>query len=199
MDDIVLDCRGLACPQPVLLTRQAVEKSPTALTVLVDDLAASKNVRRFLEKSGYTPKVEQKTDSLWVIEGGLAGSEIELQPQPGPPPDTERILVFIASDAIGNGSAELGTRLMVNFLLTLPELGQNLWRIVMLNGGVKLASCPGPALDALKQLEASGVSILVCGTCLDHYDLLEQRQVGETTNMLDIISSLSFADKVIRP
>lgn len=199
MDDIVLDCRGLACPQPVLLTRQAVEKSPTALTVLVDDLAASENVRRFLEKSGYTPKVEQKTDSLWVIEGGLAGSEIELQPQPGPPPDTERILVFIASDAIGNGSAELGTRLMVNFLLTLPELGQNLWRIVMLNGGVKLASCPGPALDALKQLEASGVSILVCGTCLDHYDLLEQRQVGETTNMLDIISSLSFADKVIRP
>lgn len=199
MDDIVLDCRGLACPQPVLLTRQAVEKSPTALTVLVDDLAASENVRRFLEKSGYAPKVEQKTDSLWVIEGGLAGSEIELQPQPGPPPDTERILVFIASDAIGNGSAELGTRLMVNFLLTLPELGQNLWRIVMLNGGVKLASCPGPALDALKQLEASGVSILVCGTCLDHYDLLEQRQVGETTNMLDIISSLSFADKVIRP
>ena len=50
-----------------------------------------------------------------------------------------------------------------------------------------------------KKLEAAGVSILVCGTCLEYYGLLDSRQVGETTNMLDIVTSLDLADKVIRP
>ena len=47
--------------------------------------------------------------------------------------------------------------------------------------------------------EAAGVSILVCGTCLNFFNLLEAKQVGETTNMMDVVTSLSLADKVIRP
>ena len=70
---------------------------------------------------------------------------------------------------------------------------------MLLNGGVKLASTEGKALDGLKALAAAGVSILVCGTCLQHYNLLDKKQVGETTNMLDIVTSLSLADKVVRP
>ena len=88
---------------------------------------------------------------------------------------------------------------MGSFLSTLPELGSRLWRIVLINGGVKLVSCPGPAQDALVKLAESGVSILVCGTCLGHFGLLEAKAVGETSNMLDIITSLDLADKVIRP
>jgi len=41
------------------------------------------------------------------------------------------------------------------------------------------------------------VSILVCGTCLDFYGLLDQKKVGETTNMLDIVTSLQVAGKVV--
>ena len=88
---------------------------------------------------------------------------------------------------------------MGNFVATLPELGPRLWRIVLINGGVKLASQPGPALDALKKMAADGVSVLVCGTCLAHFGLLEAKQVGDTSNMLDIVTSLDLADKVIRP
>ena len=112
---------------------------------------------------------------------------------------TSRTLVFLSTDTLGHGSDELGAKLMANFLATLPELGANLWRVVMVNGGVKLASQPGRALDALKKLEESGVSLLVCGTCLEQYGLLDAKQVGETTNMLDIVTSLDLADKVIRP
>ena len=43
------------------------------------------------------------------------------------------------------------------------------------------------------------VSILVCGTCLNFFHLLEAKQVGETTNMMDVVTSLSLAGKVIRP
>lgn len=84
---------------------------------------------------------------------------------------------------------------MGNFLSTLPELGESLWRVVLLNGGVKLAAVPGKALDSLKALEAAGTDILVCGTCLDFYGLLEARQVGQTTNMLDVVTSLALADQ----
>jgi hypothetical protein len=41
------------------------------------------------------------------------------------------------------------------------------------------------------------VKILVCGTCLDHFDLLEKKQAGDTTNMLDIVMATQLADKVI--
>ena len=67
------------------------------------------------------------------------------------------------------------------------------------DGGVKLAATPGKALDSLKALENAGTDVLVCGTCLDFYGLLEAKQAGQTTNMLDVVTSLALADKVIRP
>lgn len=88
---------------------------------------------------------------------------------------------------------------MATFLANLSELGESLWRIILLNGGVKLSAMEEEALKSLQALEASGVSILVCGTCLNHYDLLAKKQVGETTNMMDVITSLSLAQKIIRP
>ena len=107
--------------------------------------------------------------------------------------------MLITTETLGRGDDALGAKLMDNFPATLPELGDALWRIVLLNGGVKLAARPGKALDSLRALEAAGVSILVCGTCLDFFQLLEKRAVGQTTNMLDVVSSLALADKVIRP
>ncbi len=206
MNDITLDCRGMACPQPVIETRKGLEQKPAAVTVLVDNAPASENVRRLLEKSGYTASVEQREASLWAVSG-TAGISCEVCAETeavieaagkAAPERNRRTLIFLSTETLGHGSDELGAKLMSNFLITLPEMN-DLWRIVMVNGGVKLASTPGPALDALKKLEASGVSLLVCGTCLDYYGLLDQKQVGETTNMLDIVTSLDLADKVIRP
>jgi hypothetical protein len=79
----------------------------------------------------------------------------------------------------------------------LPELGNALWRIIFLNAGIKLTIEGAPTLTPLQQLEAQGVSILVCGTCLDYYRLLEKKRVGETTNMLDVVMSHQAAGKVI--
>ena len=38
---------------------------------------------------------------------------------------------------------------------------------------------------------------MLCGTCLDHFDLLARKQVGVTTNMLDIVTAMQLAEKVI--
>ena len=200
----VLDCRGLVCPEPVIRTRSLLAQNPNDVEVLVDNAPASENVSRFLAKSGYAPQVERREDKLWAVTAHRAGvscaaaEDIIAAADGNAAERTSRTLVFLSSDTVGSGSDELGSRLMANFLATLPEMGDNLWRIVMVNGGVRLASTPGPCLDALKKLERNGVSLLVCGTCLDYYHLLEQKQVGETTNMLDIVTSLDLADKVIR-
>ena len=198
-----VDCRGLACPGPVVACSRLVkEEAPSALAVLVDNAAAVENVSRFLRTSGYAVASERREESLWRIrasrDGGSA-SDAAPQSQPAPSAPRGKTLVLITTETLGRGDDTLGARLMDNFLATLPELGDALWRIVLLNGGVRLAARPGKALDSLKALEADGVSILVCGTCLDFYQLLEKRAVGQTTNMLDVVSSLALADKVIRP
>ena len=86
---------------------------------------------------------------------------------------------------------------MVNFLRTLKEMGPDLWRLVFVNNGVKLAVDGSEVVGDLKTLEDGGLKILVCGTCLNHFNLLDRKQVGETTNMLDIVTAMQMADKVI--
>jgi selenium metabolism protein YedF len=102
-----------------------------------------------------------------------------------------------ATDRIGFGDNELGLKLMVNFLRTLKEMGDELWRLVFVNNGVKLTINGSVVLADLREYEKAGLKILVCGTCLDHFNLLERKQVGETTNMLDIVTAMQLADKVI--
>jgi selenium metabolism protein YedF len=86
---------------------------------------------------------------------------------------------------------------MVNFLRTLKEMGDELWRLVFVNNGVKLTIDGSDVLEDLKDYENNGLKIMVCGTCLDHFNLLDRKQVGETTNMLDIVTAMQLADKVI--
>jgi selenium metabolism protein YedF len=102
-----------------------------------------------------------------------------------------------ATDRMGFGDDVLGRKLMVNYLRTLKEMGDELWRLVFVNNGVKLTIDGSEVLEDLKNYETDGLKILVCGTCLDHFKLLEQKQVGETTNMLDIVTAMQLADKVI--
>ena len=197
-----LDCRGLACPQPVMRSRDAVAGGAQALEVLVDNEPARENLRRFFEGRGFSVAANQEGPDCWRISAtaGAAAAAPQQATEVAPAAEgNSRTLVLITTETIGRGDDELGGKLMGNFLATLPELGPRLWRIVLINGGVKLASQPGPALDALKKMAAEGVSVLVCGTCLAHFGLLEAKQVGDTSNMLDIVTSLDLAGKVIRP
>ena len=193
-----LNLSGLACPQPVLACRAFLEQEQVhALTVCVDNEAASVNVRRFLEQRGFQV-VTEKEGTLWRLDA--AGMDAARQNGALTPQRAEKkILVFITTETLGIGDDGLGAKLMATFLATLPEMGDALWRVILLNGGVKLAAAPGDALQALRKLENSGVAVLVCGTCLAHYGLHPEKAVGETSNMLDIVTSLSLADLVIRP
>jgi len=193
-----LDCRGLACPNPVIRTKEIIDAGGVEkLTVLVDNAAARENVGRFLQRSGYEVQVaEQGGDFVVVGQRGLTMPGAG--PAPGPEaPSSQKILVLIGTDRLGTGDDNLGRKLLVNFIGTLKEMGKELWCLVLVNGGVKLAVSGSEVLASLQELEQGGVMVLVCGTCLNHFNLLEQKQVGETTNMLDIVTHMQLADKVI--
>jgi len=193
-----IDARGLACPAPVLQTKAVLqEENLGSVKVIVDNAASQQNVQRFLESQGFQTKLEQSGADCLVI--GTCDTEQQAQVQTFQKTEAEdkKIMVMCATDRIGFGDEELGLKLMISFIKTLKEMGPELWRLVFVNNGVKLTIDGSKVLDDLKDFENDGLKILVCGTCLTHFGLLEAKKVGETTNMLDIVTAMQLADKVI--
>jgi len=193
-----IDAKGLSCPAPVIQTKAIVEENhPDIIKVMVDNEAAGQNVSRYLTSQNYEVSVEKSNNDFKIIgkkiEKNTAGDSAKELKEP----DRIKIMLMISTDKMGNGDDELGIKLMESFLKTLKEIGPDLWRIIFVNNGVKLTVENSTMLPDLKNLADSGTDILVCGTCLTHFDLLEKKQIGETTNMLDIVTSMQLADKII--
>jgi selenium metabolism protein YedF len=197
MSEKTLDCRGLACPNPVIKTKELIDRGEVQrLTVLVDNPAAQENVSRFLQRAGFEVSVEPRGDAAAVTGTRAEAGPCQVFVEP-PAEARGQILVLMGADRLGRGDDVLGVKLIASFISTLKEMGPDLWCVVMLNAGVKLAVAGSEVLAGLQALEQSGVRLLVCGTCLNHFQLLESKQAGETTNMLDIITAMQLADKVI--
>ena len=197
MSEKTLDCRGLACPNPVIKTKELIDRGEVReLTVLVDKAAAQENVSRFLQRAGFEVSVEGQGEACAITGSRAAAGPCAVFVEP-PEEAHRKILVLMGADRLGRGDDVLGTKLIASFIATLKEMGPDLWCVVMLNAGVKLAVAGSEVLAGLQDLEQSGVRLLVCGTCLTYLQLLEAKQVGETTNMLDIITAMQLADKVI--
>ena len=197
MSEQVVDGRGLACPGPVLRTKEVLDGGDVAkLSILVDNAAAKENVSRFLTRMGFETDFLEEA-GVFTVTGTkeVSAAACEILEEPG---EAEtRIAVIVGTDRMGKGDDTLGRKLLKSFITTLKEMGPELWRLVLLNGGVKLTVEDSECLSELQALEKEGISILVCGTCLTNFGLLEKKQVGETTNMLDIVTAMQTADKVV--
>ena len=63
-----VDTCGTSCPQPVLMTKKAIEKSPGAVEVIVDNNTSKTNVKKFLTSKGYSIEIEVQED-ITVVKG----------------------------------------------------------------------------------------------------------------------------------
>ncbi len=193
-----IDARGLACPAPVLQAKNAIEdKNLNSIKVLVDNKASRQNVSRFLKSQGFEVSVQEREGDFHVTGRREAGVEPEGLLAEKQDTEKKKIMVMVANNCMGHGDDELGSKLMVSFLKTIKEMGDELWRLVFVNNGVKLTIDSSEVLSVLKEYEKDGLHILVCGTCLTYFNLLDKKQVGQTTNMLDIVTAMQLADKVI--
>lgn len=198
-----LDCRGMSCPAPVLHVRDALaQEASNDITVLVDNEAARQNVSRFLEHQHYQVHSEGEGELFRVVgtRGEAAGS-VALPSLPPTVPKagsgSKKIMVLITSTHMGHGDDGLGDMLMFNFIKTLKEMGPELWRVAFVNSGVSFTAEGSEAVPLLRELAANGVQIAACGACLAYFHILDKMQVGEVTNMLEIVTGMQNADSVV--
>ena len=198
-----IDCRGLACPQPVLNTKDALEGMESGqLAVVVDNAAARDNVTRFATSQKCTVDVaEQGQVFKLTITKGSASAEAsdENIGASAAPAGHPRLVVKVANRFMGDGSDDLGRVLMTAFLKSLSDASVQPEALVFYNSGVYLACRDSEHLEALRALEEKGVKILSCGTCLDFFKMKDRLAVGLITNMFEIIETLSNADRVVSP
>jgi len=191
---MIIDARGLDCPQPVVLTNNAFDES-TQLTTIVDNEVAKENVSRLAKSKGFAISVEEKGGDFH-LHLNREGPEPD---QTCNPPGSGPTVLLIASDIIGRGADELGQQLMTAFVHVLHEITPKPDTIVFMNSGVKLVVEGSKVIEDLRALEDEGATLLACGACLGYYDLKEKVAVGQISNMYDIASALFGAGKIVSP
>ena len=192
---ITVNAVGKACPEPVIMTRAAVEKGATELEVLVDNAVAVSNVTRFLEGQGFRVQ-HQENGSEFKLTARREGSAVSADSAPRPQ-GKARLAVLVAGKTLGREDKELGEVLIKGFLGTLSKLETPPAVLALMNEGVKLALPDASTCDHLKDLERTGTKILVCGTCTNHFGITERVGVGTISNMFEILEAVTGADKVL--
>ena len=199
-----VDARGEQCPIPVVRTKKVLDSvlGDAQITVLVDNETAVQNLTRMGKHAGAEVLSEKKSDREFQViirikdrkpvEGAEEAAECI--------PDVNGDFVIAVDTAImGRGNDELGKVLMKGFIFAVTQLEKLPKTILFYNGGAVLTTEGSDSLADIKSLEAQGVEIKTCGTCLNYYGLTDKLQVGEVTNMYDIVETLAKASKVVKP
>ena len=201
----IIDCRGMACPLPVVNAKKCAEEcaSGDVLTVLVDNEIAVQNLSRFAEHKGFGVSAEKKAEKeyavIMTISGAAAAEAKEEEVACVMDSRRKGMLVVLSANTMGAGDAKLGTSLMKAFVFALTKQDQLPDTILCYNTGAYLTCEDADTLEDLKLLESDGVTILTCGTGLDFYGLKEKLAVGGVTNMYDIVERMENAARIIKP
>ena len=205
----IIDCKGLNCPLPVVNAKKAAEEmnSGDVLTVLVDNEIAVQNLQRFAAGKGYGASSQKRAEKEYAVTIQIAAQTAAKAEEPQEEEEIactldarkKGMLVVLSANVMGKGEEKLGKALMKAFVFALTKQDQLPETILCYNTGAYL-SCEGAdTLEDLKSLEAEGVTVLTCGTCLNYYNLSDKLAVGEVTNMYAIVEKLTTADLVVMP
>jgi len=108
-------------------------------------------------------------------------------------------LLYLNSDQMGSGDAELGRKLMRLFLAKLAASATPVDLIGCVNSGVRLTTAGSEVIEHLEALQARGARIATCGTCLEHFGFEDKLLIGEVGTMEQSVQAMAMADRVIRP
>ena len=205
----IIDCKGMNCPLPVVNAKKAAEElsSGDVLTVLVDNEIAVQNLLRFASGKGFDASSEKKGEkefavTMAIAAGQSAPAEAEAEEEEivcALDSRKKGMLVVLSANVMGGGDEKLGKSLMKAFVFALTKQDQLPETILCYNTGAYLTCEGADTLEDLKSMEAEGVTILTCGTCLDFYGMKEKLAVGSVTNMYDIVERMESAGTVVRP
>ena len=188
---IEIDARKLECPKPVLLVKEEADKGTAQIRACVDNEVAAGNVTRFFESRGYTASREDGAEGIYIT-GKKSGEAAAVQKN-----GEVSTAILFTSDKIGAPSDGLGEVLMKAYIGTLTKTSTPPSAVALMNEGVKMALPEASTLDTLKELEAAGTKILICGTCTKHFGITDQITIGTISNMFEISEAVFGADKPV--
>jgi selenium metabolism protein YedF len=183
-----LDCRGMVCPKPVVLTKQAL-KEHKELIVIVDNITSRDNLQNLAKDKNMHFEVEEK-DNLYYCK--ISKEEIENLSKPKLEYLTDKVpwSVFVKTNKLGHGNDELGKNLMNAFFDALLYFEDHPKTIAFMNAGVYLTLKDSECLKEIKMLNEKGSEILVCGTCLNFFNVKDKLAVGKISNMFSILEAI---------
>lgn len=221
-NQIEVNAMGDQCPIPVVKAKKAMDHGApgSQIVVHVDNEIAVQNLTKLARSQRCGCTSEKKADKHFVVvltcPGEPGGREAGVQPADNvtahqaaaedhesalacQPDARVNTVAVISSATMGTGNDELGKVLMKGFIYALSQLDQLPKTILFYNGGVTLTTEGSDSLEDLKAMEAQGVEILSCGTCLNYYNLSDKLMIGDVTNMYQIVETMAGADKILRP
>lgn len=204
---IQVNAMGDACPIPVVKTKNAIKELNGAgiVETLVDNEIAVQNLTKMANQKGYGVKSEKLGDNEFKVTmeiGDTASFNDEEDTEEvicQIPQKKKNIVVVISTETMGSGNDELGKTLMKGFVYAISQQEELPTTILFYNGGAKITCEGSVSIEDLKSMEAQGVEILTCGTCLNFYGLTEKLQVGGVTNMYVIAEKMTGADLIVKP
>jgi selenium metabolism protein YedF len=195
-----IDARGKSCPLPVMMVEETLSKIKDGIVeVLVDNEESALNVAGFAAQNGLFAETKQD-GSDWKVRvakgysGEVQKSKIEVQS--GPQEKKKSLLLIIGTDSLGKDE-DLGKKLMKGYFDTMKVYRQLPHTIIFLNAGVKLTTVNEETIGILKDIEAMGVEIYSCGTCLKHYQLESELKVGLRGTTNNIVEGMQDFEKVV--
>ncbi|MGE4318765.1 MAG: sulfurtransferase-like selenium metabolism protein YedF [Deferribacterales bacterium] len=191
----MIDARGIACPQPVLMMKAELDKiKEGVVTILVDNKGSSINVKNFCESNGCTVTVTEK-DGVFKIDAakGYTCDVVEKAES-----KEANIVVFISGECVGSEEPELGKALMKGFIGNLKNVTPLLKTLILVNNSVRFVTVNEETVPMIQELVDMGVEVLACGACLNYFNLVDDLKTGKVTDAHTVASRLFAADKVVR-
>ncbi|HTR44231.1 MAG TPA: sulfurtransferase-like selenium metabolism protein YedF [Thermodesulfovibrionales bacterium] len=193
---MIIDARNQGCPKPVMMAEEALSKITEGIVeVIVDNKASADNLAWFAKSNAFFSETVRDGQDwrVKIVKGYACAPATAIEDLPEARKD---LFLVVGTDTMGK-EEELGKILMKGYFETMKVYRQLPHTIFFLNAGVKLTTINEQTVPILKDIEAMGVEIYSCGTCLKHYNLEAQLRVGYRGTTNHIVEGTKDFDKTV--
>ncbi|MBI5846497.1 MAG: sulfurtransferase-like selenium metabolism protein YedF [Nitrospirae bacterium] len=193
---MVIDARDQGCPKPVMMAEEALSKIKEGIIeVIVDNEGSADNLAWFAKNHAFfSETIRDGNDWRVKIVKGYACAPTAATEKAQASEKT--LFLVVGTDTMGK-EEELGKILMKAYFETMKTYKQIPHTIFFLNAGVKLTTTNADIYPILKEIEAMGVEMYSCGTCLKHYNLEGELKVGHRGTTNHIVEGMKDFDKTV--
>ena len=193
---MIIDARGQDCPKPVMMAEEALSKITEGIVeVVVDNEASADNLALFA-KSNASSSETLRQGKDWRVKIVKGYSCAPAAGDRNVPETEQTLLLVVGTDTMGK-EEDLGKILMKAYFETMKAYKQVPHTIFFLNAGVRLTTTNADIWTILREIEAMGVEIYSCGTCLKHYGLESELKVGHRGTTNHIVEGMKDFDKTV--